>query len=182
MDNIEKIVQNEDVHILLSHSDINQKIITLGQEITRDYEGKDIVLVGVLTGCFIFMADLCREINLDVEISFLQISSYGNEMQSSGKVTVKQELKSDIEGKHVIIVEDIVDSGHSLDFLLKYLAEKDPASVKTVALLNKPNAHKVDVSVDYIGFNISDEFVIGYGLDVAKKKRNLKNIYQVITE
>ena len=182
MDTIEKIVQNENVHILLNHEDIKQKVIALGKEITTDYEGKEVVLVGVLTGCFIFMADLCREIDLDVEISFLQISSYGDEMKSSGKVTVKQELKSDIEGKHVIIVEDIVDSGHSLHFLLDYLNEKKPASIKTVALLNKPNAHKVDINVDYIGFNISDEFVIGYGLDVAKKKRNLKNIYQVITE
>jgi len=179
---IEKIVQDQNVRVLLSEDDILRKIDDLGKKITEDYQGKEVVLVGVLTGCFIFMADMCRALDIDCEITFMQISSYGDEMKSSGNVTVKQDLTTDIEGKDVIIIEDIVDSGRSLHFLLNYLNDKNPASVKTVALLNKPNAHEVDVPIDYVGFNISDEFVIGYGLDLAKKKRNLRHIYQVITE
>jgi hypoxanthine phosphoribosyltransferase len=178
---IEKILEDEkyDVDILLSESEIKHRIKELGQQITEDYQDKDVVLVGALTGSFIFMADICREIELNCEIAFLKISSYGYRTTTSGKVTLQNDIKTDIHGKDVIIVEDIVDTGISLSFLTNHLSKFRPNSIKIVALLNKPEAHHKELTIDYIGFDIKNEFVIGYGLDFANKKRNLKNIYTV---
>lgn len=167
------------VSVLLSESDIRTRVREMGQQITEDYRGRKPLLIGALTGSFVFMADLCREIDLDVEIAFLKISSYGSRTETSGKVLLVQNLTVDIKGRDVIIVEDIVDSGFSLDFLLRHVAEMQPASVKSATLLNKPEAHRVSCGIDYVGFDIPDDFVIGYGLDFAESKRNLKQIYTV---
>ena len=177
----ENILTNEnyDSNVLIDEETINSKVIQLGQKITEDFKNKSPVLVSVLTGSFMFMADLCREINLDCKIAFLQISSYDDGMESSGKVTLKSPLSTDITGKDVIIVEDIVDSGYSLQYLRAYFSNQNPASISVVTLLNKPAAHKVQVKLNYVGFEIDNEFVIGYGLDFAGYKRNLKQIYKV---
>ena len=178
---VEKILQNEkyDTKILISEEEIKERVALLGEEITRDYDGKEPVLIGALTGSFVFMADLCREIELDCDVTFLKISSYGYRTTTSGKVTLESDIKTDIHGKDVIIVEDIVDTGISLQFLMNHLKKFRPNSIKIVALLNKPEAHQREVNVDYVGFVIKNDFVIGYGLDFASKKRNLKNIYTV---
>lgn len=177
----EKILANEnyDSTVLITKEELDKRVVELATEITNDYQGKAPVLVSVLTGSFIFMADLSRSIALDCKIAFLQISSYDDQMESSGNVTLKSPLSTDIKGKDVIIVEDIVDSGYSLQYLRAYFSDLKPATLKVVTLLNKPAAHKVQVSLDYVGFNIGNEFVIGYGLDFAGYKRNLKQIYSV---
>lgn len=180
----EKILQNEtySTEVLISEDQIRARVRELGEAISRDHAGEDIVLIGALTGSFIFMADLCREIELDAETIFLQISSYHGGTETSGEVTLVSDIKSDITGKDVIIVEDIVDSGLSLDFLKKHIETKNPKSVKIIALLSKPDAHKIKTDIDYLGFEIENKFVIGYGLDFAEHKRNLKNIYSVQLE
>jgi hypoxanthine phosphoribosyltransferase len=177
----EKIIAKENytTSVLITREQIIDRVKDLGREITNAYQDKDIVLVGALTGSFIFMADICREIELDLEIAFLQISSYGKDIKTSGNIKLISDIKTELKNRHVIIVEDIVDSGLSLAFLKKHLTSFHPASVKVLALLNKPSAHQVAVNIDYIGFNIANEFVIGYGLDFADKKRNLNNIYSI---
>ncbi len=177
----ETILLNENykTDILLSESEIRTRVQELGAAISRDYAGKNIVLIGALTGSFIFMADLCREIELDLETIFLQISSYHGGTETSGEVTLKSDIKTDITGKDVIIVEDIVDSGISLKYLMDHIKAKQPKSIKIVALLSKPESHKIPSTIDYLGFEIENKFVIGYGLDFAEHKRNLKNIYTV---
>jgi hypoxanthine phosphoribosyltransferase len=165
------------VHI--SSEQIAERISELGKIITSDYSERKPLLIGALTGSFIFLADLCRELEIDCEVHFVQISSYGDGTESSGKVILKQELTADIAGKDIIIVEDIVDTGYSLEFLVNYLQKFQPATIKIVALLSKPTAHKIKIPLDYIGFEIKNEFVIGYGLDYAGYKRNLKSIYTV---
>jgi hypoxanthine phosphoribosyltransferase len=168
--------------VLISKEEIAKRVEELGKQITKDIPNENLVMVGVLTGSFLFMADLVRAIDHDLEVAFMQISSYGNGMKSTGRITIKQDVSADISGKDVIIVEDIVDSGRSLRFMIDYLKLKHPNSIKTVALLDKPNAHKVDISCDYVGFEISNEFVLGYGLDVAQKRRNLSEVLQVIPD
>lgn len=177
----EKILLNENYisEILLSESEIRTRVKELGAAISSDYVGKKIVLIGALTGSFIFMADLCREIELDLETIFLQIASYHGGAESSGEVTLKSDIKTDIAGRDVIIVEDIVDSGISLKYLMEHIQAKQPKSVRIVALLSKPDAHKIPSTINYLGFEIENKFVIGYGLDFAEHKRNLKNIYTV---
>ena len=177
----EKILTNENYEstVLIDEERLRSRVVELGKQITSDFRDKTPVLVGVLTGSYMFMADLCREIELDCKIAFLQISSYDDEMESSGKVTLKSPLSTDIAGKDVILVEDIVDSGYSLQYLRAYFSDFKPASLAVVTLLNKPAAHKVTVNIDYVGFDIGNEFVIGYGLDFAGHKRNLKQIYTV---
>ena len=167
--------------ILISEKQIAARVKEIGEEISRDFSEKELVFVGVLNGAFIFLADLVRATSIDSEIGFMQVSSYGNGM-ISGKLTVKHHLETEISGKCVILVEDIIDSGRSVHFLNDYLIEKGATSVSVAVLLNKPKAHKVEIKPDYIGFNISNEFVIGYGLDLAGKKRNLPAVYQVIEE
>jgi hypoxanthine phosphoribosyltransferase len=166
-------------NVLIEETEIKKRVTELGNEITNDYQDKDLVLIGALTGSFIFMADLCREIELDLEIAFIKISSYGNKMESSGEVKLEEGLKTDVTDKDVIVVEDIIDSGLSLAFILQYLKDSKARSVKVVTLLNKPKANKLAITADYVGFNIENDFVIGYGLDFASFKRNLKSIYKV---
>lgn len=159
---------------LYSAQKIGERVREMGAQIAHDYQGKDLVLVGVLKGSFAFIADLARAIpSHGVEIDFLGLASYGNETQSSGVVQITADLTKPVDGKHVLVVEDIVDTGLTMDYLMDNLRTRHPASVKLCALLHKPSRQKKAVPIDYLGFTIPDLFVIGYGLDYAQKYRNL---------
>lgn len=176
--NEDKIIAGDDIFVpFLSEEKIQQRIKELGDQISKDYEGKVPVFIGVLNGSFIFLADLVKNIYVDCEIDFFKLSSYGDEKISSGKVTLLKELNCDINGRDIIIVEDIVDSGLSLKYIVELLSRYTPLSMKIVSLLVKPGSLKYNVKIDYIGFEIPGKFVIGYGLDYAQKFRNLRSIY-----
>ena len=162
--------------LLLSEEQIQKRVAELGRQITEDYRGKEIVLVGVLKGAIVFFIDLARHIEGDVKMDFISCSSYGSSTVSSGVVRILKDLDRPVEGKHVIVVEDIVDTGTTLSYLLENLQSRKAASVRLCSLLNKPDRRKVDVYVDYEGFVIPDEFVIGYGLDYDEKYRQLPYI------
>lgn len=164
---------NDIEKIVLPADDIAQKVQTLGEQITKDYEGKDLLAVCTLKGCCVFFADLIRTIKLPLTIDFINLSSYGNAVDSSGQVKLTHDLSVDIADKNVLIVEDIIDSGNSLNFLLRELTKRRPASIKICTLLDKPERRQVEVPVDYNGFVVPDEFLVGYGLDYAEKYRNL---------
>ncbi len=162
--------------ILLSEEEIQQKVAELGQQISADFKGQDVTLVCVLKGAVMFFADLVRHVEGDVTIDFISCSSYGNSTESTGVVRILKDLDRSIEGKNVVVVEDIVDTGTTLHYLLENLKARKPKSVSLAALLNKPDRRKVQVDVDYTGFVIEDHFVVGYGLDYAEKYRQLPYI------
>ena len=164
-------------NVLISEADIKQRIVSLAAEIERDYPQSDeIHLVAILKGGFMFMADLVRAMSDRVTMDFMAVSSYGKGTTSSGQVRVLKDLESNLEARHIIVVEDIVDTGLTLHYLQDLLKARAPKSMKTACLLSKPSRRKVDVQVDYIGFTIEDHFVVGYGLDYAEKYRNLPYI------
>ena len=163
--------------ILISKDDIHKKIKELAEEISVDYKDKCPVLIGVLNGAFLFLADLVKELKIDCEIDFIKISSYGNTKVSSGKVDVKKPIDCHLKDRHIIIIEDIVDSGRSIKFLENLIKRQQPASIKFVSLLRKKGAAVVDFEIDYLGFEIPNEFVVGYGLDYAQRLRNLPAIF-----
>jgi hypoxanthine phosphoribosyltransferase len=163
--------------VLLSAEQIHNRIAELGAEIDRDYpSGEPVYLIAVLKGAFIFMADLARAMKTPARIEFIGISSYGKGKTSSGQVQLTKDLDAPIEGHHVIIVEDILDTGITLNYLTKLMAQRKPKSLRIVALLDKPERRKSPVKADYVGFTIPDEFVVGYGLDYAEDYRNLKDV------
>ena len=162
--------------VLLSADEIQAALVKMGEQITQDYEDRAILLVGVLKGAFVVMADLARHIRLPLEFDFMAISSYGAATRSSGVVRILKDLDHDLDGMHVLVVEDIVDSGLTLKYLLKNLAARNPASLEVAALLRKVGIQKVELDVRYVGFDIPNEFVVGYGLDYAEKYRNLPYI------
>lgn len=162
--------------ILLDESKILKRVSALAAEISRDYKDETPIIVGILKGSFIFMSDLVRCLTISVQVDFMQISSYGDSSKSSGIVRIKKDLDTNIEGKHVIIVEDIVDSGLTLKNLIEHLKARNPKSIKICALLDKPLAHQTEVKIDYVGFEVGNEFAVGYGLDYAEKYRNLPYI------
>ncbi len=159
--------------VLFTEKQIAEKVAELGEEITKDYEGKEIMLVCVLKGAFVFASDLMRAISLPVNINFMCLSSYGNSTTSSGRIQVTKELDFPVEGKNVIIAEDVVDSGNTLKFLINYLKEQGAKSVEVCTIFDKPSRRQVEVPVKYTGFEVPDEFIIGYGLDYAEDFRNL---------
>ena len=169
--------RGERFRLYLSRKEIRTRVQELGAAITRDYEGRTPVLIGVLNGSFMFLADLLRSIEVDCEVDFLKLSSYGANKISSGVVSELKKIDADIRGRHVIVVEDIVDTGLSMQFILDMLNEHDPASVSVATLLHKFEATQVDTTLDYVGFRIPDLFVIGYGLDYGQLARNLDQIY-----
>ena len=160
-------------HILVTSDQLREEIARIGERITADYAGKDLLLVGVLKGAIMFMVDLARSIDLPVTIDFMAVASYGASTQTSGIVRILKDLDNSIEGKHVLIVEDIIDSGLTLNYTLETLRARNPASLRVCALLNKKERRQVDVPVDYVCFEIPDEFVVGYGLDFNQIYRNL---------
>ena len=171
------MIMHKDIkEILLTEEQIRNKVKELGQSITKDYEEKDIVLIGVLKGSVMFMADLMKAIETPVSIDFMAVSSYGNSAETSGIVRILKDLDNDIEGKDVIIVEDIIDSGITLQYLVEYLKRRGPKSVEIACLLHKPERTKADVKAKYLGFTVPDEFLVGYGLDYAERYRNFPYI------
>src|SRR5215210_3155352 len=159
--------------VLISSEEIQGKLAQMGEAISADYEGKSLLLVGVLKGAFVVMADLARYIRLPVEFDFMAVSSYGAATKTSGVVRILKDLDHDLENRHVLIVEDIVDSGLTLNYLLKNLRARRPASLEVAALLHKSGLQKVDIAMRYVGFEIPPEFVVGYGLDFGERYRNL---------
>lgn len=167
---------------LIAEEEIARRIKEIGQQISSDYKDKEILLICVLKGGVMFMTELSKHINIPVDMDFMSVSSYGNEMTSSGVVKVIKDLDEPIKDKHIIIVEDIIDSGRTLSYLKQILEGRQPKSIKICTLLDKPQTRKVEVNVDYVGFNIPDEFVVGYGLDYQQKYRNLPYIAKVRKE
>ncbi|MDU4961248.1 MAG: hypoxanthine phosphoribosyltransferase [Sporomusaceae bacterium] len=166
-------MMNDIKEILIDKDQLAERVRELGEEISADYAGKEILMIGVLRGAVVFMADLARAISLPVALDFMAVSSYGASTSSSGIVRILKDLDEDLAGKHVLIVEDIIDSGLTLNYLVDNLKSRQPASVRLCTLLNKPSRRKAPVHVDYNGFTIPDYFVVGYGLDFAEKYRNL---------
>jgi hypoxanthine phosphoribosyltransferase len=163
-------------HILISAEEISGRVRKLGEEIGRDYRGQELLLVGVREGAVVFLADLMRSLPIPVACDFVSVTSYGTGTTSSGTVTITSDLSQPIEGRHVLLVEDIIDTGLTLSFLQRALQERRPSSLKICALLDKAGRRKVEVSSDYVGFRIPDEFVVGYGLDYAGLYRDLPYI------
>ena len=162
--------------VLVQADDLQHRVRQLGEEITKDYEGKELLLVGVLKGAIFFLSDLMRQIYVPCEVDFMAVASYGSATDTSGIVRILKDLDAAIEGRHVLIVEDIVDSGLTLQYLLRTLEARNPASLEVCALLTKPDRRKVDLPARYIGFEIPDRFAVGYGLDHAERFRNLPYI------
>lgn len=162
--------------VMITQQQINERAAEIGRQIEEDFKGESIVVVGILRGAVLWMADVMKNTNLDMTIDFMAVSSYGSAKKSSGIVKINKDLDTDIEGKNVIIVEDIVDSGYTLNYLKGYFESRAAKSVKICTLLDKPKGRKVDIDVDYIGFTVDDRFIIGYGLDYDQKYRNLPYI------
>ncbi|MEO3417356.1 hypoxanthine phosphoribosyltransferase [Roseovarius sp. CAU 1744] len=165
---------------MISAKSIAARIEDLAAEIKAEFAGcEKLVVVGLLRGSFVFIADLVRELDMDVEVDFLETSSYGNAMESSREVRILKDIRGEIEGRDVLVVEDIVDTGHTLAHVLHLLQSRKPHKLRTIALLDKPSRREADISADWIGFEIPDEFVVGYGIDYAQRNRNLPCIGKV---
>ena len=163
----------ETIKVLIAEQDVDARIAELGQQISEDYAGKQVHLICILKGSVFFTCELAKRITVPVSLDFMSVSSYGDGTQSSGRVKIAKDLDESLEGKDVIVIEDIIDSGRTLAYLLDVLAKRNPNSLKLCTLLDKPDRRVTDVKVDYVGFEIPDEFVVGYGLDYAQKYRNL---------
>jgi len=168
--------EQEKLHILIRHAAIEKRVRAVALQITRDFRGERVHLIGVLKGACIFLSDLVREINLDTSIDFIAVSSYGRGKDSSGQVRLLKDLDTSIKGLNVILVEDILDTGLTLSYLLRVLRQRKPKSLRVAALLDKPARRLKPVKGDYVGFTIPNDFVVGYGLDYAEKYRNLDDI------
>jgi len=166
-------MNNDIKEVLYSEDELRGRVRQMGAEISNDYAGKELILIGVLKGSVIFMADLLKEINIPCKMDFMAVSSYGNSTETSGVVRILKDLDFEIQGKDILIVEDIIDSGVTLKYLMKYLSGRKPNSLEIVCLLNKPDRRKVDIDVKYLGYDVPDHFLVGYGLDYAEKYRNL---------
>ncbi len=159
--------------VLITEEEIKSRVFELGKQISEDFGGEDIVVIGLLKGCFMFIADLMRAIDSHVAVDFMAVSSYGSGTVSSGEIKVKKDYSIDIEGKNVLVIDDILDTGRTLAFVKDYLSVKSPKSIKICTLLDKPDRRTSKVNVDYVGFSVPDQFVVGYGLDYDEKYRNL---------
>ena len=166
----------ETIRVLLSEEEVDRRIKEVADQINCDYAGKEVHLICVLKGGVFFMCELAKRITVPVSLDFMSVSSYGDDTKSSGVVRIVKDLDQPLEGKEVLVVEDIIDSGRTLSYLLEILKKRNPNSMKLCTLLDKPERRVMDVNVDYVGFNIPDEFVVGYGLDYAQKYRNLPYI------
>lgn len=167
----------ETFKVYLTEQELQERVSELGEEVSKQYKGKNPIFIGVLNGAYIFLSDLMRHVEIPCEVDFLKLSSYGDEKVSSGEVTDLKDIDADIEDRNVILVEDIVDTGLSMKYIVDKLQKKKPASIATVTLLHKAEATRYDIQLDYIGFKIPTLFVLGYGLDYAQEGRNLAQIY-----
>ncbi|MFZ5815470.1 MAG: hypoxanthine phosphoribosyltransferase [Bacillota bacterium] len=161
---------------LLSEEQIRARVREMAAEISRAYQGQQVLVVGILKGAFVFCADLVRHLTVPAQVDFMAVSSYGNATESSGVIRILKDLDASVEGRHVLLVEDIVDSGLTLRYLKEYLAHQGPASLRVAVLLDKPSRRRTEVVVDYVGFSIPDEFIVGYGIDYAEQYRHLPYI------
>jgi hypoxanthine phosphoribosyltransferase len=161
---------------LFTAEQIQSRVRELADQISRDFQGQEVLVIGILKGAFVFCADLMRNLNLQTQLDFMAVSSYGQSTESSGVIRIVKDLEASVEGKHVLLVEDIVDSGLTLRYLREYLEHQQPASLKICVLLDKPSRRKTQVKVDYTGFAIPDEFIVGYGIDYAEHYRELPYI------
>lgn len=168
--------------ILLTQDQIKDKVVELGRSISQDYAGKDLLLIAIMKGAIVFIADLMREISIPVEIDFMAVSSYGSTTKTSGVVRILKDLDIDIKGKHILLVEDVIDTGLTLNYLLRNLKSREPASLEICALMCKEDKQRAKVSVEYLGFSIPDTYVVGYGLDFAQRYRNLPEIMMIEEE
>lgn len=166
-------------NVMISQDELEKGVSRLAEEVNRDYKGKEVIVLGILKGCFVFMADLIKKLDCDVSVYFMEVSSYFDGTVSTGKIKIKKDIDVDIKGKDVLIVEDIIDSGNTLTQLKEILAEREPASVKICTLLSKPSRRQVELEADYTGFVIEDKFIIGYGLDCGERFRQLPYIAEV---
>jgi len=173
-------VNNEDFKPYITEEKIRKRVKQLGKKISKDFKGKQPVFIGILNGSFIFFADLLREVNIECEVDFMKLSSYGEAKVSSGNVHLLKDLNCQVKDNHIIIVEDIIDSGLSIDFIKRLIQAQNPKSLSVVALLYKSKAVKVDFPIEYIGFKIPNDFVVGYGLDYAQKGRNIPSVYKIV--
>ena len=170
------------IRVMIPEAEIDRRIRELGAKISREYEGKELHMICILKGSVFFASELAKRITVPVTLDFMTVSSYGNDTVSSGNIQIRNDLAESIEGRHVLVVEDIIDTGKTLSFLMKMLQERKPASLKLCTLLDKPDRRTHQVDVDEVGFEIPDEFVVGYGLDYAQKYRNLPYIGVVENE
>jgi hypoxanthine phosphoribosyltransferase len=164
------------LRVLVTWTEIKSVVKRLASAIARDYRDKNPLLIGILKGSFVFLADLVRELNFPLEVEFVRLSSYGSGTQTSGKVKLTQEPKLVIKGRHVLVVEDIIDTGITVDFLMKYLKKEKPASLKLCVLTDKPSRRHVNIKIDYKGIEVPNKFIVGYGIDCGEKHRNLRDI------
>ncbi len=167
---------SENIKVMISEEEVNRKIAEIAERINADYKGESVHLICILKGSVFFTCELAKRINLPVTIDFMQVSSYGDGTESSGRVKIAKDLDETVEEKNIIVIEDIIDSGRTLSYLMNLLKARNPKSIKLCTLLDKPDRRVVDIEVDYTGFVIPDEFVVGYGLDYAQKYRNLPYI------
>ena len=177
----EIIINRDRFELFIPEEKIHARTKELAEQISTDYRGKVPILIGILNGSFIFFSDLIREITIDCEVDFLKLSSYGDAKISSGNVRMLKELNCEVTDHHILVVEDIVDSGLSIDFIKGLILQQNPKSFRIATLLYKKEAAKMNVPLDYVGFEIPNRFVIGYGLDYAQKMRNLRSIYALVT-
>jgi hypoxanthine phosphoribosyltransferase len=167
---------NNQLKVLLEKKEIAKAVARIASEINQDYHGKKLLLIGILKGSFIFMADLVRQLDMDIEIDFAQLASYYSATESSGKVTLIQDIHKPVRGKDILVIEDIVDTGITINFLLTHLKKKGPASLKLCALVDKPSQRQLAVSIDYLGFTLPGKFIVGYGIDFNEQFRGLPYI------
>ncbi|MFH0931870.1 MAG: hypoxanthine phosphoribosyltransferase [Candidatus Zixiibacteriota bacterium] len=172
-------MKGKDVKIIIPKRELKKRVKELGAKISKDYAGKELILIGILKGSFIFLADLIRQIKIPHEVDFIAVASYGQEIEGSGAVRLIKDLSANIEGKNVIIIEDIVDTGLTLNFIRKNLLLRNPKSLEIVTLLDRKERRKVQVPIKYVGFAVPNEFVVGYGLDLGERYRNLPYIAKV---
>jgi len=175
-------VENEIGEVLVTEEEIRAKVKELAKRISEDYKDKELLLVGILKGAFMFLADLSRELTIPVQFDFIAVSSYGSISKSSGVVRILKDLEADIEGRHVLIVEDVIDTGLTLNYLIRNFKVRRPATLEICALLSKPEVQRVSLNIKYLGFSIPAKFVVGYGLDFAEKYRNLKHVATLKTK
>lgn len=166
----------EDIKVLIDEQTIQSKILKMAEQISKDYAGKEITLICILRGSTFFTVDLAKRIRNNMKLEFIEVSSYETGTESSEKIKLNKDINSSIEGKDILVVEDIIDTGRTLSYLMTYLKDKNPNSIKLCTLLNKPSRRIIDVEVDYVGFEIEDKFVVGYGLDINQYYRNLPYI------
>ncbi|WP_352417912.1 hypoxanthine phosphoribosyltransferase [Proteiniborus sp.] len=171
---------NKKQKILFSTEDINKRVKELGQQVSKDYEGKKLVVVSLLRGSFIFAADLVREIGIPTQIEFITTASYGHNEESSGQVEIINDIKDDIEGRDVLVVDDIMDTGLTMEKIIEHLKKKNPNSIKSCVMLDKPERRKTEITPDYVGFTIPDLFIVGYGLNYGDYYRNIPYIFSFV--